>query len=1017
MPTLLATEGNGNGASKGLVQRPGTSVLYTSTGGVIIVHVDTNNAAANASYGDQTGVAKIEVWHSTDRVNFTQVATVTPTTAVQQVPVYAADLYNDNSVAIVWRTASGLRFRKVTFSTWAVGAEQTISAQPTSGNYEAIDVSVSDSDTVLVAGQIIYTTGTIRSVYRLYGQRSGLGTWEQIGTDYTVPGAGASASTVLNGQSIAVAWAKGTVAANTRAFMVCVSSTITTADLGFSIIVDQTVENATLTSGARSVLTQGIGIGTYPTSGGQTTWARACRVANTPVDNEFLVGMGSVFTYPKSFATKWTRSAGVWTNTIPVSSYGYVYNPLTKSSGFASTSTVSSCTISIGIDAINFVYGNKYQYSYTIPWSHVAKVNTPDSPQTITWDGDYVWNNDSSPPSHVYLLQGGNGKNSRLSRRHDMAFSRVSTANGTNGAAFYHQGARDLPAPVAHTPSAGSAIATSTPPLTADADTGLKLAQVGIRGQWEFATDALYTTNLRVFTSGNANITKVAGTDVAGKVVKLTDVLSSTLELTQTSWFMRSALVDSFGNRGSYFDPAATFTVSHPPATGSLEPSGDQILMYGAGNVKFTWKFSDPSTTDSQTAFQVVVENNVTGASVLDSGKITSTANSYIGAIPVGSKDTNLRWTVRVWDKNDVAGAYAEYETFYIADPPVLDLYNPIVNSTVTSGRPSSSFTVTVGGGRTITKVRWIYTQGSVVIHDTGWFDMSLPSGGGAAYVPPVTIVKNNQNYSVQAFVTDSLGLEGQSAIVPFSVAFTPPAAPSGVAVNTATFNSESAGGYVDVTWTDTARDADFITWIVYRKDDVIDPGTQNVIQAGVYNEIGRVYETATTYSFKDYYAPSSYKSNYLVTQLVNRFGDEVESANTTPTSVFPISDGYWLIELTSVPVVAIRLSIVTSDEFTDEWEEEEYTVIGRGRHYDRGDHYGVKGSLTVQIRDNEGVSARQKKNKLEQIKEENLDLFMRNPFGDLFRVYVGNLQIGRIAGVGASEFVDVTIPYAEVSS
>jgi hypothetical protein len=40
----------------------------------------------------------------------------------------------------------------------------------------------------------------------------------------------------------------------------------------------------------------------------------------------------------------------------------------------------------------------------------------------------------------------------------------------------------------------------------------------------------------------------------------------------------------------------------------------------------------------------------------------------------------------------------------------------------------------------------------------------------------------------------------------------------------------------------------------------------------------------------------------------------------------------------------------------------------------------------------------------------------MRNPFGDVYRIRVGNLSISRLAGVGVDEFVDVTIPYSEVA-
>jgi hypothetical protein len=106
----------------------------------------------------------------------------------------------------------------------------------------------------------------------------------------------------------------------------------------------------------------------------------------------------------------------------------------------------------------------------------------------------------------------------------------------------------------------------------------------------------------------------------------------------------------------------------------------------------------------------------------------------------------------------------------------------------------------------------------------------------------------------------------------------------------------------------------------------------------------------------------------------------------------------------------------VTADSYTDEYEKEIFTVIGGGRKVDQGQHLGLKGTLTAQLRDSVGQSARQKKQRLEVMKLNSVSQFyMRTPFGDLYRCYVDDLQVSRIAGVGTSEFVDVQVPYMEV--
>lgn len=108
-------------------------------------------------------------------------------------------------------------------------------------------------------------------------------------------------------------------------------------------------------------------------------------------------------------------------------------------------------------------------------------------------------------------------------------------------------------------------------------------------------------------------------------------------------------------------------------------------------------------------------------------------------------------------------------------------------------------------------------------------------------------------------------------------------------------------------------------------------------------------------------------------------------------------------------------LSSVVSDSYSDEYEESEFTIAGRGRFVERGDHLGIRGTLEVHIRDTPYKTARQYKKDLENLKEQNTVLSLRTPFGDIYRISAGNLGISRISGVGKSEFVDVSIPYAEV--
>jgi len=61
-------------------------------------------------------------------------------------------------------------------------------------------------------------------------------------------------------------------------------------------------------------------------------------------------------------------------------------------------------------------------------------------------------------------------------------------------------------------------------------------------------------------------------------------------------------------------------------------------------------------------------------------------------------------------------------------------------------------------------------------------------------------------------------------------------------------------------------------------------------------------------------------------------------------------------------------------------------------------------------------IRARALRQALMDMKRSGHKLYIRNPFGDLWRVHISSMSVSRIAGVGSNEFVDVDIPYMEVA-
>ena len=129
-----------------------------------------------------------------------------------------------------------------------------------------------------------------------------------------------------------------------------------------------------------------------------------------------------------------------------------------------------------------------------------------------------------------------------------------------------------------------------------------------------------------------------------------------------------------------------------------------------------------------------------------------------------------------------------------------------------------------------------------------------------------------------------------------------------------------------------------------------------------------------------------------------------------------PTPGNYWLIHPTN-SALNVKLSIVISDEYEDEYEETTHLVINRGRKKEYGEHWGIKGTLTAQIRDETGRTAREAKQQLEALKATQDAITLQTPFGDTYSVTLGSIRIIRMAGVGDREFHDLTLAYEELGT
>ena len=134
----------------------------------------------------------------------------------------------------------------------------------------------------------------------------------------------------------------------------------------------------------------------------------------------------------------------------------------------------------------------------------------------------------------------------------------------------------------------------------------------------------------------------------------------------KTTYWYRIAVRDSYDWTGwtgcqSFYLPGVP---PNPPTNLNVSQPAD-YCGYSTPVAFFSWTFTDPDPGDSQSAYQVQVDNNSNFPSPEDdSGKVSSGSNSY--ATPLGklSYNTTYYWRVRVWDTDNLVSPWASGPSF-----------------------------------------------------------------------------------------------------------------------------------------------------------------------------------------------------------------------------------------------------------------------------------------------------------------------------------------------------------------
>lgn len=177
-----------------------------------------------------------------------------------------------------------------------------------------------------------------------------------------------------------------------------------------------------------------------------------------------------------------------------------------------------------------------------------------------------------------------------------------------------------------------------------------------------------------------------------------------------------AAIISGGGSR-SIDTRLVTFNLA--PTAPTLTPRANYDATVAA---VFDWTFNDPNVGDTQSAYELEIEDVSDGSLDFDSGKTASatTERNLTGGTLVNGK--NYRWRVRTWDALDVVGPWSDWGTFSTSAGGTVTITDPATNNV--AGVVTDDYLVKWSVAGTVQasyRVILTRTDTGATVSDTGW--------------------------------------------------------------------------------------------------------------------------------------------------------------------------------------------------------------------------------------------------------------------------------------------------------
>jgi hypothetical protein len=208
-------------------------------------------------------------------------------------------------------------------------------------------------------------------------------------------------------------------------------------------------------------------------------------------------------------------------------------------------------------------------------------------------------------------------------------------------------------------------------------------------------------------------------------------------------------------------------------------------------NTVFSWTYSDPDLSDTQSAYQLEIVDTGTGTPVYDSGKVASTTSSHMLASGTLTNNKQYQWRVKTWDNIDTEGAWSDYATFYTSAKPSVTITNLTEGQTIITSSLTVQWSMSdpENEGQSAYQIK-LTDMSDVVLYDTGKVIDSVSRSRTLGYE-----LENHTDYKVKISVWDGKDVKSEEQVISIHVSFTPPAEPN----VTTTRNDQSASITINI--------------------------------------------------------------------------------------------------------------------------------------------------------------------------------------------------------------------------